>query len=81
MRAAASHIRLLAGLVDFAILIRVQFIRLLLRAAPLINAPVSALADSKRFGWLVNRNIAMVTYTGRRSGREFSIPVTVRLDH
>jgi hypothetical protein len=53
----------------------VQVTRLLLRAAPLINAPVTALANSERFGWLVNRNIAMVTYTGRRSGREFSIPV------
>lgn len=49
--------------------------RLLLRAAPIINAPVAALANSARFGGLVNRNIAMLTYTGRRSGRTFSIPV------
>jgi F420H(2)-dependent quinone reductase len=52
--------------------------RLLLRGAPLFNAPVAALANSPRFGRLVNRNIAMVTYTGRRSGREFSIPVAYR---
>jgi F420H(2)-dependent quinone reductase len=52
--------------------------RLLLRGAPLFNAPVAALANSPRFGKLVNRNIAMVTYTGRRSGRTFSIPVAYR---
>jgi len=52
--------------------------RLLMRAAPLVNAPVAALANSPRFGRLVNRNIAMVTYTGRRSGRTFSIPVGYR---
>lgn len=50
--------------------------RLLLRGAPLFNAPVAALANSPRFGRLVNRNIAMLTYTGRRSGRTFSIPVS-----
>ena len=49
-----------------------------MRAAPLVNAPVAALANSARFGRLVNRNIAMVTYTGRRSGRTFSIPVSYR---
>jgi len=52
--------------------------RLLMRGAPLFNAPVAALANSPRFGRLVNRNVAMVTYTGRRSGREFSIPVAYR---
>ena len=46
-----------------------------MRAAPVINAPVAALANSPRFGRLVNRNIAMLTYKGRRSGRTFSIPV------
>ena len=49
-----------------------------MRAAPLVNAPVAALANSARFGRLVSRNIAMVTYTGRRSGRTFSIPVSYR---
>jgi hypothetical protein len=39
---------------------------------------VAALATSPRFGKLLNRNIAMLTYTGRRSGRTFSIPVAYR---
>src|SRR5262249_6297985 len=52
--------------------------RLLMRAAPLFNAPVAALARSRRFGGLVNRNIAMLSYTGRRSGRTFSTPVAYR---
>lgn len=52
--------------------------RLLMRGAPLFNAPVAALANSPRFGRFVNGNIAMVTYTGRRSGRTFSIPVSYR---
>jgi hypothetical protein len=52
--------------------------RLLIRSAPLINAPVAALATSPRTGWLVNRHITMLTYTGRRSGRTFSIPVAYR---
>jgi hypothetical protein len=55
-----------------------QLGRLLLRGAPLFNAPVAALANSERFGKLVNGNIAMVSYTGRRSGRSFSIPVSYR---
>jgi hypothetical protein len=52
--------------------------RLLLRAAPLLNGPVAALATSPRFGGSVSRNIAMLTYTGRRSGRKFTIPVAYR---
>ena len=52
--------------------------RLLMRAAPLINAPVAAVATSRRFGGLVNRNITMLSYTGRRSGRMFSTPVAYR---
>jgi F420H(2)-dependent quinone reductase len=52
--------------------------RLLMRAAPLFNAPVAALATSPHFGRLLNGNIAMLTYTGRRSGRTFSIPVAYR---
>ena len=52
--------------------------RVLLRAAPVFNAPVAALAASERFGGLMGRNIAMLTYTGRRSGRRFSIPVAYR---
>jgi hypothetical protein len=49
--------------------------RLFMRAAPILNAPVAAIARSPRFGGLVNRNIAVLGYTGRRSGRSFSIPV------
>jgi F420H(2)-dependent quinone reductase len=49
-----------------------------MRAAPLFNAPVAAVATSPRFGGLVKRNIAMLSYTGRRSGRRFSIPVAYR---
>ena len=52
--------------------------RLLMRAAPLFNAPVAAVANSPLLGRLVNRNIAMLTYSGRRSGRTFSIPVAYR---
>ena len=52
--------------------------RLLMRAAPLFNAPVAAVVTSRRFGGLVNRNIAMLSYTGRRSGRSFSTPVAYR---
>jgi hypothetical protein len=49
-----------------------------MRAAPLFNAPVAALANSPLLGRLVNRNIAMLTYSGRRSGRSFTIPVGYR---
>jgi hypothetical protein len=53
--------------------------RLLMRGAPLFNAPVAAIAASPRFGGALRRsNIALVTYTGRRSGRTFSIPVAYR---
>jgi hypothetical protein len=55
-----------------------QLGRLLMRGAPLFNAPVAALANSERFGKLVNGSIAMVSYTGRKSGRSFSIPVSYR---
>jgi hypothetical protein len=52
--------------------------RLVMRAAPLLNAPVAAITASPRFGAALRRNIALVTYTGRRSGRTFSIPVAYR---
>jgi hypothetical protein len=52
--------------------------RLLMRAAPLFNAPVVALAASPRFGAVLRRSITTITYTGRRSGRTFSIPVAFR---
>jgi hypothetical protein len=49
-----------------------------MRAAPLFNAPVAAIATSSRFGGILRRNITMITYTGRRSGRTFTIPVAYR---
>ena len=52
--------------------------RLLMRAAPLFNAPVAAIAASPRFGAALRRSITTITYTGRRSGRTFSIPVAFR---
>jgi hypothetical protein len=52
--------------------------RLLMRGAPLFNAPITALAASPRFGALLRRSITTVTYTGRRSGRTFNIPVAFR---
>jgi hypothetical protein len=54
------------------------YARLLMRAAPVFNAPVAAMATSRRFGRIVSRNIAMITYTGRRSGRSVSLPVAYR---
>lgn len=54
--------------------------RRIMRAAPLFNAPVAALAASPRLGKMLRRNVTMITYTGRRSGRPFSIPVAFRRD-
>jgi F420H(2)-dependent quinone reductase len=56
----------------------VNYKRLVMRAAPLINAPVAAIAASPRLGAGLRRNITMITYTGRRSGRTFSMPVAYR---
>ncbi|HUO38838.1 MAG TPA: nitroreductase/quinone reductase family protein [Mycobacterium sp.] len=46
-----------------------------MRAAPLFNAPVVALT---RWGRVLDGNIAVLTYTGRRSGRTVSLPVAYR---
>jgi len=54
------------------------YVRRLMRAAPLLNVPVTALATSRPFGRLVGRNVAIITYTGRRSGRTISTPVAYR---
>ena len=51
-----------------------NYSRLLMRAAPLLNAPIAAMATSQCFGRIVSRNIAIITYTGRRSGRSFTHP-------
>lgn len=48
------------------------------RWAPAVNARVTALADSPRWGRTVRRRIVMITYVGRRSGRTFSMPVGYR---
>jgi hypothetical protein len=56
----------------------VNLTRLVMRAAPLFNAPVRALAASPRLGAALRRNVTVITYTGRRSGRTFSIPVAYR---
>jgi hypothetical protein len=52
--------------------------RLLMRAAPVLNAPVAVIAASPRFGAALRRSVTLVTYTGRRSGRTFSSPVSYR---
>jgi hypothetical protein len=49
-----------------------------MRLADVVNRRVAALAASPRFGRLVGRSIVMLTYTGRRSGRTFTIPVGYR---
>jgi hypothetical protein len=54
------------------------FVKLLMRGAPLLNAPVAAIAASPRLGRILGRNITMISYTGRRSGRSFTIPVAYR---
>src|ERR1700743_3946040 len=52
--------------------------RLVMRGSPLFNAPIVALAASPRFGKMLRRSITLITYTGRRSGRTFSMPVAYR---
>ena len=53
-------------------------VRLLMRAAPLLNTPVAAIATSPRFGVGLQRSVTVITYTGRRTGRRFTIPVAYR---
>jgi hypothetical protein len=55
-----------------------DLLRLFMRGAPLFNSPVAAIASSPRLGKLLRRNITMITYTGRRSGKTFSIPVAYK---
>lgn len=50
----------------------------LMRTAPFLNTPVTAMANSRTLGWIVGRNLAVITYTGRRSGRTISTPVAYR---
>ncbi|WFE26693.1 nitroreductase/quinone reductase family protein [Solwaraspora sp. WMMD791] len=51
---------------------------LLARVAARFNRHVLRLRSSRRWGRLVQRRITVVTYTGRRSGRTFSTPVSYR---
>ena len=55
-----------------------NYMRLIMRAAPLFNAPIAAIAASPRFGARLRRSVTLITYTGRRSGRTFTIPVAYR---
>jgi hypothetical protein len=48
------------------------------RAVERFNACVLGLRSSPRFGKAVSRSLTVVTYTGRRSGTTFSIPVGYR---
>lgn len=50
------------------------------RAVSRFNAFVSTLRSSPRWGSLVSRHLTIATYTGRRSGRTFSIPVGFQRD-
>ena len=56
----------------------VNYKRLIMRAGPLFNAPVAAIANSPLLGARLRRSVTMITYTGRRSGRTFSTPVAYR---
>jgi hypothetical protein len=44
------------------------------------NTLVTRLRSSPRWGPRVSRNLTVVTYTGRRSGRTFSTPVSYQRD-
>lgn len=48
------------------------------RAANVVNRVVGPLVTSPHWGRLVERWMTLVTYTGRRSGRTFSLPVAYR---
>lgn len=55
-----------------------NLLRTIMRAAPVLNTPVAAIANSPRLGARLRRSVTLLTYTGRRSGRTFSIPVAYR---
>lgn len=48
------------------------------RLVDAVNARVTALRDSPRWGPMVRRRLTVVTYSGRRSGRTFRTPVGYR---
>jgi hypothetical protein len=45
------------------------------KLAVIVNGVVRPLVTSPRWGRFVQRSMTVITYTGRRSGRTFSIPV------
>jgi hypothetical protein len=55
-----------------------NYMRLIMRAGPLFNAPVAAIMSAPRLGARLRRSVTLITYTGRRSGRTFNIPVAYR---
>jgi hypothetical protein len=48
------------------------------RVVDRVNGLVTAVRSSRRLGALVRDRITIASYTGRRSGRRFSIPVGYR---
>jgi hypothetical protein len=44
------------------------------------NSRVMTLAESPRWGRLVNRYITSISYVGRKSGRQFTLPIGYRRD-
>jgi len=52
--------------------------RRILAAAPAFNRVVTAAMNSALLGRFLHRNMLILEYTGRRSGRTFSIPVAYR---
>ena len=55
-----------------------NYMRLIMRAGPLFNAPVAAIMLAPRLGARLRRSLTLITYTGLRSGRTFNIPVAHR---
>ncbi|RIV37576.1 nitroreductase/quinone reductase family protein [Micromonospora radicis] len=48
------------------------------RVVERVNSTVMALRSSPGLGPLLSRNLTVITYAGRRSGRTFSTPVSFR---
>ena len=47
----------------------------LLKAAPVFNRRVVALLESPRWGSRMSKNLAVITYVGRRTGRTVRTPI------
>ncbi len=48
------------------------------RFVEIFNSGVTRLTDSPRWGNVVGRYITSISYTGRKSGRQFTLPVGYR---